>query len=79
VNGRNSKLLAHVANALIQGGDKPVLPQNGTPSTVFNHARNLKRKLAREWNKKPGPVRNAQRLGIIRTLVMMHEGANANG
>ena len=75
MNGRNSKLLAHVVNALIQGGDKPQLPKSGTPKTVFNHAKNLHRKLKREWNKKPGPVRNAQRMGIIRTLVAMEQAS----
>ena len=76
MNSRNSKLLAHVVNALIQGGDKPVIPASVNGIGVFNHAKNLHRKLKREWNKKPGPVRNAQRLGIIRTLVMMEQ---ANG
>ncbi|CAB4124582.1 hypothetical protein UFOVP61_20 [uncultured Caudovirales phage] len=76
MNGRNSKLLAHVVNALIQGGDKPA-PPKGQPNQRYNHAKNLHRKLKAEWNKKPGPVRNAQRLGIIRTLVAMEESLNA--
>lgn len=77
MNQRNSKLLAHVVNALIQGGDKPT-PPKGSAFQLYNHAKNLHRKLKREWNKKPGPVRNAQRLGIIRTLVAIEEG-RANG
>lgn len=75
MNGRNSKLLDHVVNALVAAGDKPVLPKNGNPLTRFNHARNLKRKLSAEWNKKPRNIRHDQRIGIIRTLVAIQEGA----
>jgi len=75
MNGRTSKLLDHVVNALLQGGDKPVLPHSVVGRGVFNHARNLKRKLGREWNKKTGPERQANRLGLIRTLIAMHEEA----
>jgi hypothetical protein len=79
VNKRNSILLDHVVNALISNGDKAVLPGNASRTSLFNHATNLKRKLKREWNKKPWNVRHAQRLGIIRTLVAIHEGKPANG
>lgn len=75
MNRRNNMLLDHVTNALIQGGDKHRPPKNVRGFTVFNPAKNLKRKLKREWNKKPWNVCHAQRLGIIRTLVVIHEGA----
>lgn len=78
MNHRNSLLLDHVVNALIQGGDKVVLPRNAHIHSFFNHAKNLKRKLKREWNKKPRNVRHDQRIGIIKTLVAIHEGAPAN-
>lgn len=79
MNNRTSKLLDHVVNALVAAGDKPVPPKNGNRFTRFNHARNLKRKLSAEWNKKPRNVRHDQRIGIIKTLVAIHEGAPAHG
>ena len=79
MNQRNAKLLVHVVNALIQAGDKPQIPASVNGQGVFNHAKNLHRKLKREWNVKPRNIRQAQRLGIIRTLVAIHEGAPNNG
>ena len=76
MNGRTSKLMAHVANALIQGGDKPKPPASVSGRGLFNHARNLKRKLGREWGSKPANQRGAQRLGLIRTLVAIQEAAH---
>lgn len=78
MNKRNSILLDHVVNALISNGDKAVLPGNANRTSLFNHATNLKRKLKREWNRKPWNVRRDQRLGIIRTLVAIHEGKPAH-
>lgn len=77
MNRRTSKLLDHVVNAIIDAGDKPQLPRNASKTTVFNRARNLKRKLAREWNRKPRPMRNDQRMGLIRTLVAMEQSRHA--
>jgi hypothetical protein len=75
MNRRTSKLLDHVVNALMQAGEKN-LPKKGDPLQLFNPARNLKRKLAGQWNAKPRNTRGAERLGVIRTLVSMHEAAN---
>ena len=70
MNRRTSKLLDHVANALIRGGEANP-PKKGPANQVYNPARNLKRKLAKQWNSKPRNIRGTERLGIIRTLVSM--------
>lgn len=78
MNRRTNKLMDHVANAMLASGHKPELPRwasKRTANTSFNPAKNLKRKLKREWNLKPRNTRNDQRMGIIRTLVALHEGA----
>jgi hypothetical protein len=75
MNRRTSKLLDHVVNALLTAGEKN-LPKKGPANQVFNPARNLKRKLAAQWNSKPRNTRGAERLGIVRTLVAMHGAAH---
>lgn len=82
MNRRTSKLLDHVANAMLRAAYKPELPKwlsKKTANTRFNVAKNLKRKLKREWNVKPRTIRNDQRLGIIRALVAIDKGAPAHG
>jgi hypothetical protein len=76
VNRRTSKLLRFVAVALIQGRmvEKPG-SQGRNNAQLVNPATRLARKLKREWNLKPRPVRNTQRLALIRTLVQL-EGSH---
>ena len=70
MNQRTVKLLRRCTVKLIEAGaDKPSPPTGKHKSRAYNHATNLKRKLQREWNKKPRDVRFAQRLGLIRVLV----------
>lgn len=71
MNRRTSKLIGYVARALQEM--EGVKPPKGLPNQLFNPLANLKRKLKREWNKKPKATRNAQRMGLIRTLVAMEE------
>lgn len=67
MNQRTVKLLRRCTLTLIEtGADKPLPKVKGR---AYNHATNLKRKLQREWNKKPRDTRCAQRLGLIRVLV----------
>ena len=74
MNRRTSKLMGYVAAALIQG--KMAVPPTvrSNPRRRRPHvdtANNLKRKLKREWNAKPRPIRCEQRLGLIRTLIKL--------